>query len=128
MSKPINQMSLEELAEYAVTLDAWEWMPGMLGYRGGSVWVRIISNTQRAIRPDLSDPATLGCVLAMVRARHGRRTFVHASMGLLDFWCVVCRSPKISPQPYATHQVKWTIDGYPTEAHALIAALAMEAS
>ena len=114
-----NQMTMDELAEFAVTLDGWEWMTGMLGYRDGSVWVRIISNTQRAIRPDLTDPATLGCVLAMVRAKWGHRFYVRPSKGNPKHWCAVCQDDE---------RLIWVADGYPTEAHALIAALAKEES
>lgn len=42
-----------ELGRRAVACKGWRWMPGMLARR--QAW------------PDLRDPATLGCVLALVR-------------------------------------------------------------
>jgi hypothetical protein len=102
--KPINEMNLDELAQYAVTLDGWDWMPGMLGYRGGSVWVRIVSSAQRAIRPDLTDPATLGCFDALCREKMGDDVWIEKNK----------------------HGYYWSFikTYYPTRAHALIAALA----
>ena len=46
------------LAERAIACKGWRWLPGM----------RIINAGYRGIeRPDLSDPATLGCLVALVR-------------------------------------------------------------
>jgi hypothetical protein len=133
MSKPINEMSLEELAEYAVTLEGWEWMPGMLGYRGGSVWVRItfacngprLTRPERAIRPDLEDPATLGCVLAMVRKK---RAYLVIECRLISD---MPNEPNSRPYYRAVSTFgseSWMVhtDWMQTEAHALIAVLAKE--
>jgi hypothetical protein len=71
---------IEKLARSAVACRAWRWMPGMLtmdalrvvrvdtdghalGWRaGGYVWALNADSL-----PDLSDPATLGCLLELVR-------------------------------------------------------------
>ena len=49
-----------ELARRAVACEGWRWMPGILR----------LSSVSPAM-PDLTDPATLGCVLALVAERHG---------------------------------------------------------
>jgi len=67
----------------------WRWMPGMLAMRplGGGItsWLRAIAieggwlyygGGRRilldGLTPDLTDPATLGCLLALVREAWGR--------------------------------------------------------
>lgn len=74
------------LARRAVTCKGWRWMPGMLIadhesgirclwqddlYLYGSInksgaWIRV-SNGSDYYLPDLTDPATLGCILSLVR-------------------------------------------------------------
>jgi len=69
------------LAKRAVACPKWRWMPGMLTDEGrrvmcvwpddlGIKWSHLLDN--RVVRdadalPDLTDPATLGCLLALVR-------------------------------------------------------------
>ena len=73
------------LARRAVACKGWRWMPGMLTSNGGRVFAvdedgscRLdfgaeevpfwcTPETMRKMTPDLSDPATLGCLLALVR-------------------------------------------------------------
>lgn len=84
-----------ELANRAVDCDGWEWMPGMLTLpcQGGHVqrfrwleygWHLVSGNVSDAAQllrkidgsldfgalPDFSDPATLGCLLELVRRAH----------------------------------------------------------
>jgi hypothetical protein len=84
------------LARRAVACKVWRWMPGMRwivsrvapleDYAG-----RIVDGGRRAPDgpglPDLSDPATLGCLLALVREAHGDSTLCY-SEGLNAGWKV----------------------------------------
>jgi len=71
--------------------DNWRWMCGMLAWLPDGDWRRLSepyrfrvssvdsidffdSNTR--VIPDLTDPATLGCLLALVREVHGGSTVV----------------------------------------------------
>lgn len=58
-----------ELAARAVRCGHWRWMPGMLALGSGSEGHRLvdIDHSLRKCVPDLTDPATLGCLLALVR-------------------------------------------------------------
>ncbi len=57
---------LESLARRAVACRGWRWMPGMADCWGGRV--REGDGLDRAAAlPDFRDPATLGCLLALVR-------------------------------------------------------------
>lgn len=124
---------LIELARRAVACKGWRWMEGMsvgtFGARGGKshfsrvqrvrndgfVWclnerhgfVPLTYVGGEEPLPDLSDPATLGCLLALVR----------------DVWGDHHLSAIVSPGT-----AEWGIWGldrglHPTEAHALVAAL-----
>jgi hypothetical protein len=53
------------LARRAVACRGWRWMPGMLD-QWGLRYAGTHVNHTRAI-PDVTDPATLGCLLALVR-------------------------------------------------------------
>lgn len=97
-----------DLAARAVACKAWRWMPGMLAvcvhdpwrvlrYDGSRVgWrSRVLSVHPRYVRlehgttdvsasdwlPDLADPATLGCLLALVREAWGEPTLCVACVG-----------------------------------------------
>ncbi len=81
--------SLEELGRRAVACKHWRWMPGMLTLKGlnDTAW-RVLEKPKRKMHgliitdsdaivvcnrgeqpgvPNLSDPATLGCLLTLVR-------------------------------------------------------------
>jgi hypothetical protein len=58
-----------DLAKRAVACKHWRWMPGMLtleGYRLDNAG-RLRAEQQGDQLPDLNDPATVGCLLALVR-------------------------------------------------------------
>ena len=65
----------EELARRAVACKHWRWLPGMRAVgrrRMPAAWFRVEEYTQmvgewRDAVPDLSDPATVGALLALVR-------------------------------------------------------------
>ena len=108
-------MSLADLGRRAVACKHWRWMPGMLlqwrtssgvVYRGrvcnieepDAVWCegredRFDWPELPKCWPDLSDPATLGCLLALVREAWGSdewsRSVVPVFNGI-DAWTVGC--------------------------------------
>ncbi len=94
------------LSRRAVACRGWEWMPGMRTLDA----MRVIHDPDRwpdrpcAIReggwvdtapprplgddlPDFCDPATLGCLLALVREAHGQSTLSPVSRGPHS-WCL----------------------------------------
>ena len=95
MSEPLE--NFEELGRRAVACKRWRWMPGMLvvyppsvsaelerkewPFKGIKVTVHF-RHTERdeepytGTRPDLTDPATLGCLLALVREAWGRGVYL----------------------------------------------------
>ena len=71
------------IAKRAVACKGWIWMPGMLVHVGFRVvWVdettfrsfdergNEMYGSTDCLLPDLTDPATLGCLLALVREHH----------------------------------------------------------
>lgn len=81
MSTPTKD-DMKELAERAVACKHWRWTEGMGIWTGGSIVKRCVTviGADPAYRdsygrltvvhfalPDLNDPATLGCLLALVR-------------------------------------------------------------
>ena len=126
--------TIEALGRRAVAAKGWRWMPGALdvgGYRcigddeswstppdssgtadsgcgpGGS------SNCRLYV-PDLTDPATLGCILALVREAWGNQTF-HARAIPGNVWECYCRADNWDQRVAVTEA--------DTEAEALVSAL-----
>ena len=65
---------LEALGQRAVACKGFRWTAGMLGLSdhssSRSIWIRVVDPPQDDTSecwPDLSDPATVGCLLALVR-------------------------------------------------------------
>ena len=133
----------EALAQRAVACNHWRWMPGMLTLEEivppaitlGWDAARIIHADERdAVQvctvlgkvrdihatalPDLTDPATLGCLLALVRKAHESRgigvTEGRCSDGT-KAWLLEMASVTACPE------ASWTV--FDTEAEALVAAL-----
>ena len=123
--------SLEELGRRAVACKHWRWMDGMTVH--GLPTYRVVSNNcdghtyrtdgydsdiLRDCVPDLSDPATLGCLLALVRKAWGRPFWVEGdprSMGERpDEWIGVLFEGRFATCPIVHAS---------TEAEALVAAL-----
>lgn len=59
------------LSRRAVACKGWRWMPGMKVDGGFRVVESLVPFTFPVDLPDLSDPATLGCLLAIVREAWG---------------------------------------------------------
>jgi len=129
---------LETLARRAVACKHWRWMPGMRGsWRGlDGYWFRVVriqgsvvqcydetswswENADTNIKPDdlpdLRDPATLGCLLALVREAHNAPAAY--LMGSVSKQWVVHHFAE--PEGYWKPLTKWQR----TEAAALVAAL-----
>jgi hypothetical protein len=81
---------LESLARRAVACKGWRWMPGMADCWGGRV--REGDGLDRAAAlPDFRDPATLGCLLALVREAYRQPRIVAVPMSN-DKWGVAIPS------------------------------------
>ena len=112
------------LARRAVACRGWRWMPGMLdlfGRRVRNVWPDDLGIHWSHIPescvvrdadalPDLTDPATLGCLLALVREAWVQDDLVAFRFG--EQWCT-----EVTPQE-GLHYVYGA-----SEAEALVAAL-----
>lgn len=124
-------MKLEDLGRRAVACKHWRWMPGMLllPHVDGCECCEDRNFPRRAARlpavfttdidvPDLTDPATLGCLLALVRKAWGRPFWVEGdprSMGERpDEWIGVLFEGRFATCPIVHAS---------TEAEALVAAL-----
>jgi len=57
------------LAKRAAACPKWWWVPGMRVLGGDRITERTLAIDPGAL-PDLTDPATLGCLLALVREHH----------------------------------------------------------
>jgi hypothetical protein len=135
-------MSLADLGRRAVTCKHWRWMEGMqvepLRFR--VVWLTedMIGESDQTsyfwknvpdIFPDLSDPATLGCLLALVREAwpHEWHQFMVPIFDGISHWYVGCLMPGTSRIVMPTRVMKnGLLDALPpkpTEAEALVAAL-----
>jgi hypothetical protein len=105
------------LAKRAVACKGWRWMPGMRWWteddrgRLDDFQLEYMGRPLYAL-PDLTDPATLGCLLALVREAHPRdRGLVPIDMGDGE-WQVILK-----------HERKWSHVVGKSEAEALVAAL-----
>lgn len=119
---------MRALAEQAAQCAGWRWLPGMRAVYSDGAWYRLTEGdaaygipvkyrppNPRGAKPDLTDPATVGCLLALVREAWGDDG--------AHVWC-----------DHRTGEWQWMAngqagsvharhDGYPTEAHAATAAL-----
>jgi len=107
-----------ELAKKAVACKDWRWMPGMLALDTGLRLDEMTDDWEAAL-PDLSDPATLGCLLALVREAwepHRGDDSVVSTMQVGDKWGVGAR--------YGSEGLAAIVlPAFDTEAEALVKAL-----
>jgi hypothetical protein len=115
MTSQEEQMN-DELAKRAVACKGWKWMGGMLTLckirviEGGSDYLigerpgpasdgggRIDTTDVHNYLPDLEDPATLGCLLAILREVYGSK-YVHAE------------AHEIRTAPYIRHAESYEFD------------------
>ena len=97
MDPLLGEDTLIELGKEAVRSNHWRWMPGMLARyeEPRKTWHRCREGDgqgcsppdPRLAYPDLLDPATLGCVLAIVREVHG--DIIWKVLKLRDGWSSV---------------------------------------
>jgi hypothetical protein len=130
----LDDLDRRALGRRAVFCKGWKWLPGMLtmdgirvvrvdvdpggyaiGYStGGYVWALNADDL-----PAFADPATLGCLLALVREAHGAASVVYLPRdGMIRAWRVVTFA----------HGAGWLTPARclgegATEAEALVAAL-----
>lgn len=110
---------LKELAERAVEAKAWRWMPGMLTLSGLRVGPKGLPKGRHL--PDLLDPATLGCIVGILRDESGSSNL-----------CIECYREQwnerwiqlwaVSASGSAQHYVE-DMHGFSTEADAAVTAL-----
>ena len=123
----LKQLASRVLARRAVACKQWRWMRGMLASRSRVVRIKLdniievwapgdwIEELPNNALPDLRDPATLGCLLAIVReAYHAPDAYL---MGSVTKQWVVHHFAE--PEGYWKSLTKWQS----TEAAALVAAL-----
>ncbi len=119
---------LEALGRRAASWPNWRWMPGMLNGRdesrhmGALQWAWRDPYRHHALGveiddwPDLSDPATMGCLTALVAQAHGVTIDdVHVVRTTGMVWSVWVFRGDDSSYRVATHE--------PSRAEALVAAL-----
>ena len=63
---------MTDLAKRAVACKHWRWMPGMLALPPKADRCQHKGQMMVGRLPDLTDPATLGCLLGLVRESWGR--------------------------------------------------------
>jgi hypothetical protein len=111
---------MTDLAKRAVACKHWRWMPGMrrLTFDGGHLYPSRVADDGTYPGglfpvPDLEDPATLGCLLALVREACGCPTLYCHYSTFSDSWLMI--DPRLG----------WELGLLPksTEAEALVAAL-----
>ncbi len=82
---------MRELAERAVACKHWRWMAGMWTFNPNmpNLWYQRVglerTPQHRFLLPRLSDPATLGCVMALVREAYANAVVITQGNG---WWSV----------------------------------------
>ena len=111
------QPEQEQIARRAVACKGWRWMPGMRWWteddrgRLDDFQPEYMGRPSDAL-PDLTDPATMGCLLALVRGAWGQDD-LGAFRVIVGQWCA-----EVTPQEGQHHAFYGS-----SEAEALVAAL-----
>jgi len=130
---PVVEIDWQQLGKRAVACRGWRWVPGMLARYTADAWCRVTEANSygyptkvrppnsRNAWPDLRDPATLGCMLALIRQA------VEPARAPGD-WPLVCCQPMPKKWAVGAFIDESTFRAlvrpfYPTEAEALVAAL-----
>jgi hypothetical protein len=130
-----------DLARRAVVCPRWRWMPGMRTIGDWKIisvdadGIEVVTDLGEVVLfhsgvlphiasslPDLTDPATLGCLLALVREAHGPATVarlvgVNGRGG--QEWAICDRAPAVD----GWHLAAPALGYWESEAEALVAAL-----
>jgi hypothetical protein len=111
------------LSRRAVACRGWRWMPGMCVVRDdGHSYVLVCEVSAGKVNPDwlpdLTDPATLGCLLALVREAWGDHATSFANKYEKPTWVWSVYDGRVSSDDYGHEIAKGS-----TEAEALVAAL-----
>jgi hypothetical protein len=95
----VTEADWRALGERAVRAKGWRWMPGTLALwqqDGEEPWPQRLAEQDpgpdgcRLVAVDLRDPATVGCLLALVREAYGPGAFAGYAMGKWRVWrCVL---------------------------------------
>ena len=80
------------LAKRAVACKGWRWMPGMKVIDSVRMTEGMLKFTHPSDLPDLTDPATLGCLLALVREARSE-PFGYVSPVSQGRWAWACGLP-----------------------------------
>lgn len=113
-----TDLDLRALGIRAVACKSWRWMPGMLtlpwqdeyGEDSHPAWrcgehnmAPFACDDMCGGIPDLSDPATLGCLLALVRTAWGCPD-LYVSLSAVPGWWELLSHSKSDDEPYAVVQ------------------------
>lgn len=134
MVKKSISADLQLLCDRVITLPGWRWMPGMSSDKDVVVnttrvnpgvnqdlfvpdrdWLTWIDETNQ--RPDLLDPATVGCLLYFIAEKHGYDSYIRiVSRGIGGDTWALCKDGVAIMNPE------------PSRLHAIVAALELEDS
>ena len=113
-----------EAAEQFTGCASWKWMSGML-VRNGEASIRLVNPApalplETGWLPDLSDPATFGCLLSLVREAYNAPEACTGKIG--PFWYVYPMADNGIAATTPPLGMTWN-DRHTTELAALVAAL-----